>query len=158
MSVALIRMDERLTGREVHVDLPMTLPLVRIDGILIEQVLINLLENAIKYSPTGSAIDLSASATRDDVIIAVADRGIGIPAGQELTIFDKFHRVEHSTTTPGVGLGLTICRGIVLAHGGRIWAEPRAGGGTVFKVALPAGEPPDHISHMPDITPDDEAA
>lgn len=158
VSVALIRMDERLTGREVHVDLPMTLPLVRIDGILIEQVLINLLENAIKYSPTGSAIDLSASATRDDVIIAVADRGIGIPAGQELTIFDKFHRVEHSTTTPGVGLGLTICRGIVLAHGGRIWAEPRAGGGTVFKVALPAGEPPDHISHMPDITPDDEAA
>lgn len=150
VSVALIRMDERLKGRTVHVDLPLTLPLVRIDGILMEQVLINLLENAIKYSPAATPIDLSASATRDDVIIAVADRGYGIPPGQEQTVFDKFHRVDHSASTPGVGLGLTICRGIVVAHGGRIWAEQRTGGGTIFRVALPAGEPPEHISQMSD--------
>lgn len=162
VSVALIRIDERLTGRTVNVDLPLTLPLVRIDGILIEQVLINLLENAVKYSPVGSPIDLTATATRDDVIITVADRGIGIPAGQEQAIFDKFHRVDHSTSTPGVGLGLTICRGIVMAHGGRIWAEQRSGGGTLFRVALPAGDPPDHIALMPDEPsgeqPDDGAA
>ncbi len=158
VSVALLRMDERLTGRVVHVDLPLTLPLVRIDGILIEQVLINLLENAIKYSPAGSPIDLSATATRDDVIISVADRGMGIPPGQEQMIFDKFHRVDHSAATPGVGLGLTICRGIVLAHGGRIWAEQRSGGGTVVRVALPAGEPPEHISQMIDELPDSDIA
>lgn len=150
VSVALIRMDERLTGRTVNVDLPLTLPLVRIDGILIEQVLINLLENAVKYSPAETPIDLTATATRDDVIISVADRGHGIPSGQELTIFDKFYRVDHLASTPGVGLGLTICRGIVMAHGGRIWAEQRSGGGSVLRVALPAGEPPDHISGMPD--------
>ena len=158
VSVALLRMDERLTGRAVNVDLPLTLPLVRIDGILIEQVLINLLENAVKYSPAGTSIDLTAIATRDDVIISVADRGYGIPRGQELTIFDKFHRVEHSPSTPGVGLGLTICRGIVMAHGGRIWAEQRTGGGSVFRVALPAGEPPEHITAMADDLPDDSPA
>ena len=150
VSVALIRLDERLSGRTVHVDLPVTLPLVRIDGVLMEQVLINLLENAVKYSPAGTPIDLVASATRDEVQIAVADRGRGIPAGQEDVIFDKFHRVEHSPSSPGVGLGLTICRGIVLAHGGRIWAESRSGGGSVFRVALPAGEPPAHLSLMAD--------
>ena len=158
VSVALLRMDERLTGRAVHVDLPLTLPLLRIDGILIEQVLINLLENAVKYSPAATPIDLTAIATRDDVIISVADRGYGVPPGQEHTIFDKFHRVDHSPSTPGVGLGLTICRGIVMAHGGRIWAEQRAGGGSVFRVALPAGEPPEHISGVTDDIPEDDAA
>ena len=156
VSVALIRMDERLKGRMVNVDLPLTLPLVCIDGILIEQVLINLLENAVKYSPAGTPIELSASATRDHVIIAVADRGYGIPAGQEQTIFDKFHRVDHSASTPGVGLGLTICRGIVLAHDGRIWAERRPGGGMIFRVALPAGEPPEHTTHMSDDLRDEQ--
>ncbi|MES3036037.1 MAG: sensor histidine kinase KdpD [Gemmatimonadota bacterium] len=158
VSVALLRIDERLAGRTVTVDLPLTLPLVRIDGILIEQVLINLLENAIKYSPAGTPIELSASATRDEVIIAVSDRGIGIPEGQAQAIFDKFHRVDHSPSTPGVGLGLTICRGIVLAHAGRIWAEHRAGGGSVLRVALPAGEPPEHISRMTDALPDGNPA
>lgn len=156
VSVALIRMDERLKGRMVNVDLPLTLPLVCIDGILIEQVLINLLENAVKYSPAGTPIELSASATRDHVIIAIADRGYGIPAGQEQTIFDKFHRVDHSASTPGVGLGLTICRGIVLAHDGRIWAERRPGGGMIFRVALPAGEPPEHTTHMSDDLRDEQ--
>ena len=156
VSVALIRMDERLKGRMVTVDLPLTLPLVCIDGILIEQVLINLLENAVKYSPAGTPIELSASATRDHVIIAIADRGYGIPAGQEQTIFDKFHRVDHSASTPGVGLGLTICRGIVLAHDGRIWAERRPGGGMIFRVALPAGEPPEHTTHMSDDLRDEQ--
>ena len=156
VSVALIRMDERLKGRMVNVDLPLTLPLVCIDGILIEQVLINLLENAVKYSPAGTPIELSASATRDHVIIAIADRGYGIPAGQEQTIFDKFHRVDHSASTPGVGLGLTICRGIVLAHDGRIWAERRPGGGMIFRVALPAGEPPEHTTHMTDDLRDEQ--
>lgn len=158
VSVALLRLSERLVDRAVNVDLPVTLPLVRIDGILIEQVLINLLENAVKYSAADTSIDLSAIATRDDVIISVADRGIGIPVGKEQEIFDKFYRVDHSAAIPGVGLGLTICRGIVLAHGGRIWAEPRSGGGSVFRVALPAGEPPEYLSQMNDEGTDDTSA
>lgn len=149
VSVALLRLDERLAGREVEVQLPVTLPLVRIDAILVEQVLINLLENAVKYSPAGSPIALGAVSARDMVVVSVSDRGIGIPPGQELAVFDKFHRIEHSPSTPGVGLGLTICRGIVLAHGGRIWVEPREGGGTVVRFSLPAGEPPAHIVAMP---------
>ncbi|MCC7054985.1 MAG: sensor histidine kinase KdpD [Gemmatimonadaceae bacterium] len=156
VSVALLRLDERLAGREVTVSLPVALPLVCIDAILVEQVLINLLENALKYSPAGSPIAIGATAARDTVTVSVSDRGIGIPPGQALAVFDKFHRIEHSTETPGVGLGLTICRGIVLAHGGRIWLEARDGGGTVVRFSLPAGEPPAHIVGMPHDGPDDD--
>jgi len=141
VGAALNRVDSRLTGRELHVDLPRSLPLVPCDPVLIEQTLINLLENAAKYS-TGP-IDVTAAARGAEVVVAVADRGPGIAPGQELRIFDKFQRAGREGNPEGVGLGLTICRAIVTAHGGRIWAQNRADGGASFQFALPIdGEAP----------------
>jgi two-component system sensor histidine kinase KdpD len=141
VGAALNRVDSRLTGRELHVDLPRSLPLVPCDPVLIEQTLINLLENAAKYS-TGP-IDITAAARGAEVVVAVADRGPGIAPGQELRIFDKFQRAGREGNPEGVGLGLTICRAIVTAHGGRIWAQNRADGGASFEFALPIdGEAP----------------
>ena len=138
----LLRLEEMLTDHPLKPDLPDDLPLVLIDSVLIEQVLVNLLENAIKYTPSGSPIDLSAWAEDQKVMVEVADRGPGLPPGEEERIFDKFYRV-HPTDAGGIGLGLTICRAIVEAHGGRIWAANRAGGGAVFYFTLPlVGEPP----------------
>ena len=143
IGVALIRMDDALQGREVRVDLPPDLPLVSIDGLLIEQVFINLLENAVKYTPAGTPIDISARAGNGEITVALADRGPGLPAGEEGRIFEKFYRAPDPGPASGVGLGLTICRGIVQAHGGRIWAENRPGGGAIFRFTLPlTGVPP----------------
>jgi two-component system sensor histidine kinase KdpD len=141
VGAALNRVESRLTGRELHVDLPRSLPLVPCDPVLIEQTLINLLENAAKYS-TGP-IDVTAAARGAEVVVAVADRGPGIAPGQETRIFDKFQRAGREGNPEGVGLGLTICRAIVSAHGGRIWAQNRADGGASFQFALPIdGEAP----------------
>ena len=146
LGVALIRMEERLAGREVSTDLPADLPLVPIDELLVEQVFINLLENALRHTPPGSPIRVAAWRDGESVVVEVADRGPGIPAGQEELVFRKFHRAEapdRPSPTEGAGLGLTICRGIVSAHGGRIWVEPRPGGGAAFRFTLPmTGVPP----------------
>ena len=136
---ALARMERRLSGHRVAVSFPADLPLLFVDGVLLQQVLINLLENAVKYAPAGSTIELSASAKERDVIVEVADRGPGLPPGEEDRIFDKFYRAK-PVREGGVGLGLTICRGIIEAHGGRIWAENRAGGGARFRFAIPLPE------------------
>jgi two-component system sensor histidine kinase KdpD len=138
----LTRMSKRLEGRPVNIDLPPDLPLVWLDGVLIEQVLVNLLENAIKYTPRGTAIEISAAATPDEVVVSVADHGPGVPPGKEEQVFDKFYRVAEESSQSGVGLGLTICRAIVEVHGGRIWVENRPQGGAVFKFSLLRGEPP----------------
>jgi two-component system sensor histidine kinase KdpD len=152
VGVALIRLDERLAGRTVTTTLPPDLPLLAIDGLLIEQVLINLIENALKYTPPGSPIDISAQLGEREVIVEVADRGPGLPSGEEGRIFDKFYRARDQGRAGGAGLGLTICRGIVTAHGGRIWAQNRPGGGASFRFSLPLGEPP------PTLQRDDGAA
>jgi two-component system sensor histidine kinase KdpD len=135
VGAALNRLDTRLTGRDVHVDLPRDLPLVACDVVLVEQALINLLENAAKYSV--GPIEVVARPTGSDVVVEVADRGPGIPAGEEARVFEKFHRAAREGKSEGVGLGLTICRAIVAAHGGRIWVQNRPGGGASFKFALP---------------------
>jgi two-component system sensor histidine kinase KdpD len=138
---ALNRLDARLTGREVRVDLPANLPLVPCDAMLIEQALINLLENAAKYSE--GPIELNATSATGEVVVEVADRGPGIPAGEEERVFEKFHRAVREGGPSGVGLGLAICRAIVAAHGGRIWAQNRSDGGASFRFALPIqGEAP----------------
>ena len=144
VGVALIRLGERLKQHPVHVALPPDLPLVPMDGVLIEQVFVNLLENAAKYTPASTPIDISAEQTDGVVRIDVLDRGPGIPAGEERRIFEKFYRVANEGPATGVGLGLTICRGIVTAHGGRIWAENRTGGGAAFHFTLPlsGAQPP----------------
>jgi two-component system sensor histidine kinase KdpD len=140
--VALIRTEEQLEGRRVTTDFPPSLPLVPVDEVLLEQVFVNLLENAAKHTPPGSPIDIGAEEGNDEVVVTVADRGPGVPAGEEERVFEKFQRVGSATGT-GVGLGLTICRGIVIAHGGRIWVERRPGGGALFRFTIPiVGTPP----------------
>jgi len=136
VGAALARLEGRLGDHRLNTALPSDLPLVLIDGVLLEQVVINLVENAVKYAPAGSAIDISASASNSEVIVEVADRGPGIPAGEETRIFAKFYRAKPAREG-GVGLGLTICRGIIEAHGGRIWAENRHGAGAVFRFTIP---------------------
>ena len=143
VGVALIRLEERLKEHPVTVRLPPDLPLLLMDGLLVEQVFVNLLENAVKYTPPGAPVEIAAAAGEGAVVVDVADRGPGFPPGEEARVFDKFYRVAGATTVAGVGLGLTICRGIVTAHGGRIWAENRPGGGAAFHFTLPlAAEPP----------------
>jgi two-component system sensor histidine kinase KdpD len=132
-----------MQGREVLLRVPEDLPLVAIDEVLIERVLVNLLENALRYSPAGTPIELVASARREEMTVEVLDRGPGIPAGEEEQVFDKFFRGETARSRHGVGLGLAVARAIVEAHGGRIWAENRDGGGAAFRFTLPiGGEPP----------------
>ncbi len=129
-----------LEGREVEISLPEDLPLVSIDAGLIEQVLVNLLENAAKHTPAGTPVRVAARAIDRAVEVEVADRGPGIPEAEARRVFEKFHRLSD---VPGVGLGLAICSGIVGAHGGRIWVEPRDEGGSSFRFTLPlVGTPP----------------
>ena len=138
---ALNRLDARLAGRDVHVELPPDLPLVPCDAVLIEQALINLLENAAKYSE--GPIEINATLGPKEVVVEVADRGPGIPAGEQGRVFEKFYRAIREGGPSGVGLGLAICRAIVAAHGGRIWAQNRHDGGASFRFALPIqGEAP----------------
>ena len=143
VGATLNRLSARLNDRPVTVNLPASLPLVPLDSVLLEQVTVNLLENAVKYTPPGSPIELSATADDAKVTVEIADHGPGLTPGDEQRIFDKFYRAQPTTTT-GVGLGLTISRGIIEAHGGLIWAENRPGGGAVFRFTLPLdGSPPE---------------
>jgi two-component system sensor histidine kinase KdpD len=141
VGVALQELDEALTGRPVRVDIPPDLPLIKADFSLMVQVVVNLLDNALKYSPPGSEIALWATAKEGEVRLAVADRGSGISEGERERIFDKFYRSPSSQHVGGTGLGLPICKGIVEAHGGKIWWEPRPGGGSIFTFSLPPVEP-----------------
>ena len=139
---ALERAGPRLEGRRVQSRIPDDLPLVPADPVLIEQVLVNLLENAGRYTPAGTPIDISVSRDGDRVRVEVLDRGPGLPAGTETRVFEKFFRGP-GAPAGGSGLGLTICRGIVAAHGGRIEAANRPEGGASFRFTLPIdGQPP----------------
>ena len=142
-----------LQGRPVRIDLANDLPLLHLDAVLIERVLCNLLENAAKYTAAGTAIDVTARATSDAVVLTVDDHGPGLPRGKEEAIFQKFERGTKESATPGVGLGLAICRAIVAAHGGTITAQTRPGGGARFTVRLPRGEPPDDDGGSAELAP-----
>jgi len=138
----LARLDKALEDRPVNIRLPDDLPLVWMDAVLVQQVLTNLVENAIKYTPPGSPIDISASAQSSALRLDVADRGPGIPAGLENRLFEKFFRLEAESPQTGMGLGLSLCRAIAEAHGGSMSAANRPGGGAVFMLGLPLREPP----------------
>ncbi|RIQ17395.1 DUF4118 domain-containing protein [Bordetella avium] len=140
---ALANMRETLRGHQVRV-LPLSeLPLVECDGMLIERVFCNLLENAAKYSPEGGTITLEGRVSDDALQVSVSDQGPGVAPGSEDRIFQKFTRGERESALPGVGLGLSVCRAIVQAHQGRIWVEPAPGGqGARFIFELPLGQPP----------------
>ena len=126
----------------VEVRIPRDLPLVRFDALLIERVLVNLLENASKYTPPGSTVELSAEVVADRLSVSVSDNGPGLTVGREEAVFQKFTRGERESATPGVGLGLAICRAIVESHQGKIVATHRPGGGARFTFTLPLGNPP----------------
>ena len=138
------RMQPVLQGRVVHTDLPADLPPVKLDYLQIDQVLTNLLENAVRYTPAESPIDIGVRLDGEYMLISVADRGPGIPAADLDRVFDKFYRVMETQTkatrTTGSGLGLAVCKGLVEAHGGRIWVENRQGGGAIFQFTLPLDE------------------
>lgn len=134
---ALEQLGDRIKGRTVTVDLPSTLPLVPMDFVLIVQVLVNLIENATKYSPANKPIEVQARISDGALEIRVLDRGAGIPTTDLQHIFDKFYRVRRPDGVVGTGLGLSICKGIVEAHHGHIQAANREGGGTVMTVTLP---------------------
>ncbi len=140
-----------LQRHSVVVQLPRDLPLVNIDAVLIERVLVNLLENVSKYTPPGSTVTLSAQVIGDQLKVSVADNGPGLPVGREEAVFQKFTRGERESATPGVGLGLAICRAIIESHQGRIGAAQRPGGGAVFTLTLPLGTPPP--AHEPEAQP-----
>jgi two-component system sensor histidine kinase KdpD len=139
---ALKAIDTPLTGRPLKLDLPAGLPLVKCDAVLIERVLVNLLENAAKYTPAGTTIGVTAARVDTAVRVEVWDEGPGLPPGQERAIFEKFTRGKKEAVIPGTGLGLAICEAIIKAHDGKIWAEHRAPHGARFIFTLPLDEQP----------------
>jgi two-component system sensor histidine kinase KdpD len=138
-----LRVSQSVVARhKIHTRLARDLPLVRLDAVLIERVFCNLLENATKYTPAGSSIVIAAEVNEPFLNVTVSDNGPGLPAGREEAIFEKFTRGERESATPGVGLGLAICRAIVEAHGGVIRAGDSPEGGAAFIFSLPLGTPP----------------
>ncbi|MCM2358544.1 MAG: sensor histidine kinase KdpD [Geobacteraceae bacterium] len=134
---ALAAIEQRLGARKIELHLERDLPFVRMDLALMTQVLVNLLDNALKYSPPESSIRLAARVEGTVLTLEVADRGPGVPEADLHRVFDKFYRIPVPEGAGGTGLGLAICKGIVEAHGGKIRAENRAGGGLRVIVTLP---------------------
>ena len=139
---ALKARESLLADHPVEIRLPVDLQLLEFDAVLIERVLVNLLENAAKYTPAGSEITVEAVVRGQEAEIAISDNGPGLPPGMEQAIFEKFIRGAQESAKAGIGLGLAICKAIVEAHGGRIWAENRPNGGARFAFTLPLGNPP----------------
>jgi len=138
---ALGRVEPLLGGRPIRLELAPDLPLVPVDGTLFEGLLVNLLENAGRHTPPGRPIEIRAGVVDGNLVLEVADRGPGLPAGEEQRIFERFRR--SNLAEEGFGLGLTVCEAIVRVHGGTIEASNRDGGGAVFRVHLPIiGTPP----------------
>ena len=140
----LDHMQPVLQGRTVQTHLPDDLPPVELDYLQMDQVLTNLIENAVRYTPPESPIEVSAQIDGEQMVISVADRGPGIPQADKERVFDKFYRVlgtqRNAATIPGSGLGLAVSKGLVEAHGGHIWVEDRPGGGSIFRFTLPVGK------------------
>lgn len=139
IEAARSHLQKKLKGRRLMVRIPQGLPLLQVDAVMMEQVVINLLENAIHDSPPEAAIDIQAEQTQTSMIVSIADHGPGIPKGQEERVFDKFHRREDQTTPIGMGLGLSISRAIIEAHSGSIKATNRQTGGSIYSFELPLG-------------------
>ena len=148
LGVALVRTENRLRAHPVVTHLPADLPMVPVDELLLEQVFINLLENAARYTPPGTLVEISAWREEESVVVEVADHGPGVPAGQEEAVFARFQRgsvAGSADAGAGAGLGLTICRGIITAHGGQIWIHARPGGGAAVRFTLPCSGAPAQV-------------
>jgi two-component system sensor histidine kinase KdpD len=139
---ALHYLDKKLKCRQVNLHLSQDLALIQVDAVLVQQVIINLLDNAHKYSPLDKSIDIFVDATSNDLAISIIDAGTGVPEQLLSKIFDKFFQVNTESAQSGVGLGLPICRAIIEAHGGEISAMNRLEGGFIMKFNLPMLESP----------------
>jgi two-component system sensor histidine kinase KdpD len=137
----LSRFEPRLRGRQVTIQAAADLPFVPLDDVLMEQVFTNVLDNALKYTPEGSPLDVRARVEGAKVVVEIGDRGPGLPPGEEEAVFGKFQRGRRQDGPVGVGLGLAICRGILAAHGGTIRAANRPGAGAAFTIELPIEGP-----------------
>lgn len=139
----LRQLTEVLADHLVTTAIPVDLPLIEMDGLLIERALVNLLDNACKYTPSGSLISISAKVENDKAIISVMDNGPGhLTESQCSSIFDAFTRGNPESNVPGIGLGLALVKRIIEAHKGTISAHNRSSGGIVFNISLPVGQPP----------------
>jgi two-component system sensor histidine kinase KdpD len=143
----VVQRMKRPAGLEIEVAIPDSLPLLYVDPVLIEQVLVNILDNAAKHSPAGGRIGIDAARDGEELVVRVSDQGPGIPDTARESVFDMFYRVRAGDQqTAGTGLGLSICRGLIAAHGGRIEALPGPGGrGTMIAFRLPLRPVPDVV-------------
>jgi len=137
IGTALEQLGSRVANRKIQVNVPAGFPLVPMDFTLIAQVLVNVLENAAKYSPADTTIEVSAELLDETIRLKIADRGAGIPSEDMTRVFDKFYRVQRPENVSGTGLGLSISKGIVEVHHGTIYASTREGGGTIITIELP---------------------
>ncbi|MFZ7101995.1 MAG: DUF4118 domain-containing protein [Peptococcaceae bacterium] len=140
IGVAIRRLQDFLSDRKLTIDLPEQLPLIKADFALIEQVVVNLLDNALKYSPPESEIKLSVVIERTKLQVGILDKGPGIAEDDRERVFDKFYRLYSPQHVTGTGLGLSICKGIIEAHGGEIRVDPLDGSGSRFTFSLPLAE------------------
>lgn len=140
---ALAQSASLLKPRTVHTNLPPNLPLVEVDATLIERVLINLIDNAAKYTPPTSTITIRGGASGESMYLVIEDNGPGLPTPNPEALFEPFTRGQKESSVAGVGLGLALCRSIVVAHGGSIRAEARKPHGAAFEIRLPLGTPPE---------------
>jgi two-component system sensor histidine kinase KdpD len=141
VGAALTRMEARLRDRRIDVDILADLPAVHVDSGPIVQILVNLLDNILKYTPPGTPVHITAQPDDDHVLVTVDDEGPGLPTADRDRLFEKFQRGTKEGIVVGAGLGLAICRAIIEAHGGSIRAGDRPGGGARFQFTLPTKEP-----------------
>jgi two-component system sensor histidine kinase KdpD len=159
VGTALNHVRKRLANHPVTTCLPSTLPMIHVDGIALEEVLVNLFDNAALYTPAGTPIEIGGSVAVDQITLEIADHGPGLPKDNPQQVFQKFFRgVHHSNGSDdgsrrGVGLGLAICKGIVELHGGTITAENRTGGGALFRIVIPIGGTPPTVPMETDSGP-----
>jgi two-component system sensor histidine kinase KdpD len=137
IGAVLDQLEERIGKKPIVINIPEGLPLVSLDFTLFGQALLNVIDNAVKYSPNDTQIDIEVRQTENEICIQIGDRGIGIPEEDLERVFDKFYRVSRPESVKGTGLGLAICKGIIEIHGGRINASNRPGGGTLITINLP---------------------
>jgi len=147
---ALTRLESKLGSRTVSTSLQPDLPMVPVDPVLMQQLFVNLFENAAKYTPPGTSIEVTAVRDGASVVVEVIDHGPGLPEGEEELVFERFHRGPHAVV-PGAGLGLAICRGIAQAHGGSLSACNEPGAGACFRLMIP-------VQGTPPVMPPDEPA
>jgi two-component system sensor histidine kinase KdpD len=150
VGAALEQLGSRARGRPIAIDIPAELPFVFVDFGLIVQALVNILDNALKYSPVDLPVEIKGRQIGREVTVVIADHGLGIPPQDLLHVFDKFYRIQRPDKVAGTGLGLSISKGIIEAHGGRITAENRPGGGTIISLTLPAAEQRPSVKGKPD--------